>query len=83
MSFDYLHLFRPKKDENFPFKNGDKNNIHVGEKLISFETNDEHVEYSSEHGFNEVKFPFALGKENIYFMFYQKKIFFRDMKIRQ
>ena len=48
--------------------------IHVGEKLFNFETNDEIVEYSSEHGFNDVKFPFAHGKENIYFMIGQKYI---------
>ena len=46
----------------------------MGEKLFSFETNDEIVKYSSEHGFNDVKFPFAHGKENIYFMLHQKYI---------
>ena len=85
MSFDYVHLFRPNEhredyhirkpnDENFVFKIEDKKFIHVGEKLFSFETNDEIVKYSSEHGFNDVKFPFAHGKENIYFMLYQKYI---------
>ena len=79
-SFDYLHLFRPNehirkpKDENFLFKIEDKKYIHVGEKLFSFGTNDEIVKYSSEHGFNDVKFPFAHGKENIYFMLHQKYI---------
>ena len=85
MSFDYLHLFRPNEqtedyhlrkpnDENFLFKYEDKKYIHVGEKLFSFETNDEIVEYSSEHGFNALKFPFAHGKENICFMLHQKYI---------
>ena len=85
MSFDYLRLFRPSKhtedyhirkpnDKNFLFEIGDKKYIHVGKKLFSFETNDEIVEYSSEHGFNDVKFPFAYGKENIYFMLHQKYI---------
>ena len=46
----------------------------MGEKLFSFETNDEIVKYSSEHGFNDVKFPFAHGKENIHFMLHQKYI---------
>ena len=78
MSFDYLHLFRPKKDENFLFKIEDKKYIHVGGKLFSFETNDEIVEYSLEHGFNDVKFPFAHGKENIYFMLHQKYIPFQE-----
>ena len=83
MSFDNLHLFRPNdhsddyhirklNDENFLFPVQDKNYIHVREKLFSFETNDEIVKYSSEHGFNDVKFPFAHGKENIYFMLHQK-----------
>ena len=43
-------------------------------KLFSFETSEEFVKYSSEHGFNDVKFPFAHGKENIYFMLHQKYI---------
>ena len=30
--------------------------------------------YSSEQGFNGIKFPFAHGKENIYFMLHQKYI---------
>ena len=45
-----------------------------GEKLFSFEANDEFVKNSSEHGFNDVKFPFAHGKENIYFMLHQNYI---------
>ena len=77
MSFDYLHLFGPdenNKDGNFLFELEDKKYIHVGEKLFSFDTNDEIVEYFSEHGYNDVKFPFAHGKENIYFMLHQKYI---------
>ena len=84
-SFDYLSLFRPNEhtedyhirkpnDKSFLFKIEDKKYIHVGKKLFSFETNDEIVIYSSEHGFNDVKFPFAYGKENIYFMLEQKYI---------
>ena len=46
----------------------------MGEKLFSFETNDEIVEYFSEHGFNDVDFPFAHGKEKFYFMSPQKYI---------
>ena len=53
-----------------------KKHIHVGEKVFSFETKDEIVKYSSEHGFNDVKVPFAHGKENIYFMLHQKYILF-------
>ena len=85
MGFDYLNLFKPNEhtedyhtrkpnDENFLFEIGDKKFIYVGEKLLTFETNDIIVKYSSEHGFNDVKFPFAYGKENIYFMLHQKNI---------
>ena len=46
----------------------------MGEKIFSFETSEEIVKHSSEHVFNDVKFPFAHGKENIYFMLPQKYI---------
>ena len=77
MSFDYLHVIGPdenNKDGNFLFEIEDKKYIHVGEKLFSFETNDEIEKSFLEHGFNDVKFPFAYGKENIYFMLHQKCI---------
>ena len=84
-SFDYLRLFRPNEhnedyhfrkpnDKKFLFKIEDKNLYMWEKKLFSFETNDEIVKYSSEHGFNDVKFTFAYGKENIYFMLEQKYI---------
>ena len=44
------------------------------EKLFSFETNDEIVDYFSEHGYNDVKYSYGVGKEYIYFMSYQKYI---------
>ena len=83
--FDYLHLFRSNehtedyyirkpKNENFLFKNEDKIFIHVGKKLFSFETNDEVVKYSSENGYNDIKYPYAYGGKNIYFMLHQKDI---------
>ena len=77
LSFDYLHVFGPdenNKDGNFLFETEDKKNIYVGEKLFSFETNDEIEMFFSEHGCNDVKYPFAHGKENIYFMLEQKYI---------
>ena len=85
MSSEYLRFFEPNEhsedyhirkpnDETFLFKIEDKKHIHVGEKLFSFETSQEIVKYSSEHGFNDVKFPFAHGKENIYFMLHQQYI---------
>ena len=91
MSFDYLHLFRPKEhtedyhirkpnNSNFLFKIEDKKYIHVRENLFSFETDDEIVKYSSEHGYNDIKYPFARGKENIYFMFHGKFIPIQEYK---
>ena len=71
MSFDYLGVFGPdesNKDGNFLFEIGDKKYVHVGENVFSFETNDEIVDYFSEHGNNDVKYSYAYGKENIYFM---------------
>ena len=58
MSFNFLHLFRSNehsedyhirkpKNDNFLFKIENKKYIHVGEKIFSFETNDENVKYSS------------------------------------
>ena len=46
----------------------------MGEKVISFEADDKIEGYTVERGFNDVKYPFARGKENIYFMLYQKHI---------
>ena len=77
MSFDYLHVFGPdenNKDGNFLFKIEYKKYIHVGEKLFSFETNDETVDYFTEHGNNDIKYSFVYGKENIYFMLHQEYI---------
>ena len=77
MSFDYLHVFGPdknNKDGDFLFEIGHNIYIHVGENLFSFETNDEIKDYFSEHGNNDVKYSFAYGQENIYFMLHQKYI---------
>ena len=75
MSFDYLHIFGPdenNKDGSFLFEIGDEKFIHVTEDLFSFETNEEIVDFFSEHCTNDVKYPFAYGKENIYLMAHQK-----------
>ena len=77
MGFDYLHVFgldEDNKDGNFLFEIGNKKYIHVGEKLFSFETNDEIEDYFTEHGNNDIKYSYAYGKENIYFMAHQKYI---------
>ena len=73
--FDYQHVFGPDENNkvgNFLFEIENKNNVHVGENFFKFETNDEVVKYSSEHGHNDVKYPFAYDKENIYFMLDRK-----------
>ena len=83
MSFDYLRVFgldENNRDENFLFEIEDKKYIHVGDKLFSFETNDEIVDYFSEHGNNDVKYTYAYGKENIYFMLHQKYIPIQEYK---
>ena len=57
MIFNFLKVFNPKKhtedyhirkpyDEIFLFEIGDRNNFYVGERVISFETNDIIVIYS-------------------------------------
>ena len=92
MSFDYQKLFKPNEhtedyyirkpnDANFLFKIEDKKYIHVGEKLLSFETNDEIVKYCSEYGYNDIKYPYAYGQENIYFMSHQKYILIQEYEM--
>ena len=61
-------------DENFLFKVEDKKYFFVGENVYKFETIDDIGEYFSETGNNDVKYPFALSKENIYYMAHQKFI---------
>ena len=61
-------------DENFLFEIEDKNYIYVGDKLVSFKTNDNIINHSSKLGHNDSKNPYAYGEENIYFMLHQKYI---------
>ena len=85
MSFKYLNLFKPNEltedyhigkpnDEIFLFERGDKKYFYVGEKLLTFETNDIIVKSSLDLGFNDINYPIAYGEENIYFMFHQKYV---------
>ena len=60
---DY-HIRQPN-DEDFLFEIGDEKYIYVGEKVITFETNDIIVKYSSKLGFNDIKYPYAYGEEII------------------
>ena len=83
--FDYQHLLKlfeldekthtiRETNENFLFKIEDKKYIYVGDNVFSFETVDDIEEYFSETNNNDVKYPFGLSDENIYYMLYQKYI---------
>ena len=91
MSFNSLNLFELNKDtedyhkrgpndKSFLFEIEDKRYIYVGEKLITFETNDKIVESSSEESFSDLKYQLAHGKENIYFLLHQKYISIDEYK---
>ena len=91
MSFDYLNVFKPNEhiedyrirepnDEYFLFEIGNKKYVYVGKEVITFETNDKIVRYSSKLGCNDVKYTYAYGKENIYFMLHQKYIPIQEYK---
>ena len=91
MSFDYLNVLKPNEhtqdyhirtpnDENFLFHLKDNEYIYVGDRVISFETDDVIVEYSSEHGLNDIKFPFARGEKKNYFMLHKKYITIEEYK---
>ena len=69
----YYHIEKTD-DENFLLEIEDENYIYVREKVISFETSDKILNYSSELGFNDIKFSYAYGEENIYFMLHRKFI---------
>ena len=46
----------------------------MGGKVFNFKTNYIRVKFISEYGFNDVKYPYAYGDENISFMLHQKYI---------
>ena len=74
---------RKPNNENFLSEIKDEEFIYVGEKVISFEINDTMLNYSSELGFNVVKFPYAYNENNIYFMLHLLNIFlFKNMKLQ-
>ena len=89
MSFEYLNMFKPNENKedyyirkpnnaNLLFEVGTNNFIYVGEKVMVFKTNDIIVEYNSAHGYNDIKYPYAYGEENIYFTLHQKYIPIRE-----
>ena len=50
------------------------------ETLVSFETTDSIVEFSSNDGFNDVKYSYAYSIDNIYFMLHRNFIAFEEYK---
>ena len=83
IEFKYKRLFRPNthleryyilphKDEKFLFKIADKEYLHVSEKIFTFKTDNNIVKYGSKYGYNDIKYPFAYDKTNIYYMLEQK-----------
>ena len=92
ISFDYLKLFKPNEhtenyynrgpnDKIFLYEIEERKYFYVGDKLVGFETTDSIVEYSSNDGSNDVKYPYAHGIENIYFVLHRKYILFEEYKI--
>ena len=71
---------RGANDKNFLFEIEDKKYNYVGENLVSFETSDKIVEYSSIEEYNDIEFPFVYGEENIYFMLPEKCIPIEEYK---
>ena len=92
VSFKHFNVFKPiehregyhirkRNDENFLFEIEDKKLIYVGEKVITNETIDEILNFFSELGFNDVKYPYAYGENNIHFMLHRKYIPIQEYKI--
>ena len=48
--------------------------IYVGDKVVTFETIDNILNYSSDLGFNFTNYPFAYSEEIFYVMLHQKYI---------
>ena len=53
------YRIRKPNDKNFLFEIGDKKYIYVGEKIVTFKLNDKIVFYSSDLGFNDIKYTIA------------------------
>ena len=94
MSLDFLSLVRPNKhkkdyhirkpnDKKLLFESEDKEYIYVGQKLVSFETSDKKVQYSSEIGFNVIKYRFLTVRKTITLRFIEKKSLLKSIKVRQ
>ena len=89
LSFNHLILFKPNEhtedyhtrkpnDENCLIEIGDRKYFYVGEKIITFETNDIIVKRSLDLGFNIIEFPYAYVERSIYFMLHQEYILIQE-----
>ena len=45
--------------------------VYIGSEIYEFKPSDEIIEYYSQVGYNDVPYPVAIGKENMYFMLYK------------
>ena len=93
MSFDYLNFCKPHEhtedyhirkpnDKTFLLEIEVKKYVYVGNKVFSNETSDKKVKFFSKNGYNDVKYPYAYGKENIYLMLQKNCITFVNAKIQ-
>ena len=73
-------IIKKQKIKSFLFEIEDKKYIYVGEKLFTFETNAKIVNYSSDLGFDDIKFALAYGEENVYFRLHRKYITIEEHK---
>ena len=79
MSFDYLNVFKPNKHTQDYHIRKPKKIFLRGRK--SFESNDIIVKYSLDLKFNDIKFPYAYGENNIYYMLHQKYIRIQEYEL--
>ena len=64
-------------DENFLFEIEYEKYIYVRDKVVSFKSNDNIITYCLKLGYNDIKYPYAYGDQNIYFMLHQKYVTIR------
>ena len=71
---------RKRTDGKFLFERDDRKYKYVGELLVSFETKDKMIKFSSEFGLNDIKYPFAYGEKIIHFLLHRKYILIQENK---
>ena len=94
MSFKYLNLLKTNEHteknkirkpnvKNFLFENEVKKYFYVGEKLLTFETNDKIVKYTSEHGFNDINTQMLMVRKTFTSCYIGNTFLFKKMKLQQ